>query len=201
MMFNVVHVHIWMILTGVVWFHVEPFILKKARWLYPFPHFYPFSTFSKTRNLLTLQTWTAVDVVWALSGDSGLGKFAPPRAKMEYLQSFLQANGFKSISSPLSVSMGPHTDAWNTERIFYRMRPNDYIWMLTSMMYVIGYFHCIRTYKETYVRVCIHPFIQTGSHPCKHTSIAHTHTFSLGLNGRTHLEQWLSHALLRSELA
>lgn len=40
MMFNVVHVHIWMILTGVVWFHIEPFILKKARWLYPFHHFY-----------------------------------------------------------------------------------------------------------------------------------------------------------------
>lgn len=32
------------------------------------------------------------------------------QAKMEYLQSFLQANGFKSISSPLSVSMGPHTE-------------------------------------------------------------------------------------------
>ena len=128
MMFNV----IWMILTGVVWFHVEPFILKRARWLYPFHHFYPFSTFSKTRNLLTLQTWTAVDVVWALSGDSGLGLFftAPPRAKMEYLQSFLQANGFKSISSPLSVSMGPHTDAWNTER----MRPNETEWLHLNVL-------------------------------------------------------------------
>lgn len=33
------------------------------------------------------------------------------QAKMEYLQSFLEANGFKSISSPLSVSMGAkHTE-------------------------------------------------------------------------------------------
>ena len=33
------------------------------------------------------------------------------RAKMEYLQSFLNVNGFKSISSPLLVSFGAQTEA------------------------------------------------------------------------------------------
>ena len=170
--FHVVHVHVWMILTGVVWFHVEPFILKKARLLYQFHHFLrsPKHEICWPKHEEPLM-WCGVKY-----GDSGLGKFHSSAKGQDGVPTEFPAS--QRFQEHLQSSVRLHGPA---HRCLEWYRKNDTEWdrMTTSecfsMMYVIGYFHCIHTYKETYVRVCIHPFIQTGIHPCKHTSIAHTH--------------------------
>ena len=172
------------------------FYPKKGQVIVPIP---PFFTFSKTRNVLTLQTWTTVDVVWRKVWGFWVRQISQLRQGPRWSTYRVSCKPTVSRASPVLCP-----SPWARTQI-PGMIPKEWYRMTTSecfsMMYVIGYFHFIHTYKETYVRVCIHPFIQTGIHPCKHTSIAHTHTFSLGLNGHTHLEQWLSHAQFRDPMA